>query len=96
MSDVNRIPFMFMRQTRGTHHRVFLVKMAGLDYRDYDAGWMDSPDLDPNHYEVYVPDVDLTYGEWLFDSGTSVENERAAFQKMKELWALVDFVPTSD
>lgn len=96
MPEGNEIPFMFMRQTRGNPHKAFIVKMALWDYREYNAGWMGDPKLDPNHYETHVPDVDLTSAEWLFDSGTSLENEMAAIAKMKELWTCVQIVPTFD
>ncbi len=89
---VNRIPFMFMRRADYSPHNTFVVKMALWDYSHYNAGWMADPTLNPEHYEVYVPSVDLSRDQWVFDRGTSAENEMAALAKMKELWAIVQIV----
>lgn len=95
-----KMPFLFVRFERLEENasevkKTYVVMLAShYDYKRTSVAWMDNPvlgdDGDGINNLVLAPDVDIYEEQWVFDGPNDVENEHAAFLKLKELWASID------
>jgi hypothetical protein len=95
-----KMPFLFVRWERlkdnaSEAKQAYVVMLAShYDYKRTSVAWMDDPilgdDGDGINNMVLAPDVDICEEHWVFDGPNAVENELAAFRKLKELWVSID------
>ena len=85
-------PQLFLRRKAGASHRIYVVVLPDYyDWEYYWSEWQRNPDF-PNG-EMYKPGIDILSKDktWIYDSPDAAKNFSDAIEKMKELWAQVDF-----